>query len=57
MAARSCIDRYSHRDRAARPLRGGMERYRSAMQWREETEPKRKRAAKKPTDRKKAVGE
>jgi len=34
-----------------------MERYRSAMQWREETEPERERAAKKPTDRKKAVGE
>jgi hypothetical protein len=34
-----------------------MERYRSAMQWREETEPKRKRAATKPAARKKAVGE
>jgi len=34
-----------------------MERYRSAMQWREETEPKRKRATKEPAVRRKAVGE
>jgi hypothetical protein len=33
-----------------------MERYRSAMQWRQETKPS-KSAAKNPTDRKKAVGE